>query len=100
MSALQYLTQATSFRFSPACGSFLALLVSIFAQPLGAQTFGCSPAMANDIVCENSKPGDPAPNWSIAGTGDSTIQGFATALTLAHAGFISFQINTNASSST
>ncbi|HVJ09778.1 MAG TPA: N,N-dimethylformamidase beta subunit family domain-containing protein [Acidisarcina sp.] len=61
-----------------------------------AQTFGCSPAMANDIVCENSKPGNPPSNWAISGAGDSTIQGFATDMSVAQGSTVFFKINTTA----
>ena len=61
-----------------------------------AQTFGCSPAMANDIVCENSKPGSPSSNWDINGAGDATIQGFATDISVSQGQTMSFKINTNA----
>jgi len=62
-----------------------------------AQTFGCSPAMANDIVCENSKTGTPESTWAISGDGDSSIQGFATDISVNRGQTISFKIKTNAS---
>ncbi len=68
----------------------------IFAGPAHAQTFGCSPAMANDIVCENSKTGTPSSVWDISGAGDSTIQGFATDISVNQGRTVSFKINTNA----
>src|SRR6266478_2023013 len=61
-----------------------------------AQTFGCSPSMANDIVCENSKTGSPSSVWDINGAGDSTIQGFASDISVNRGGTVSFKINTNA----
>src|SRR5260370_6815011 len=63
-----------------------------------AQTFGCTPAMANDIVCENSKPGNPNSDWEISGAGDTSIQGFATDISVNQGGTVSFKINTNANS--
>src|SRR5260370_16364835 len=63
-----------------------------------AQTFGCTPAMANDIVCENSKPGNPNSDWQISGAGDPSIQGFATDISVNQGGTVSFKINTNANS--
>src|ERR1041384_7425413 len=66
------------------------------SAPLRAQSFGCNPAMANDIVCENSKQGNPVGEWSVAGAGDTTIQGFATDISVNQGGTISFKINTNA----
>ena len=52
--------------------------------------------MANDIVCENSKTGTPSSVWDINGAGDSTIQGFATDLSVNQGGTVFFKINTNA----
>ncbi len=69
-----------------------------FARPAEAQTFGCIPAMANDIVCENSKPGNPGSEWDIGsgGAGDPTIQGFAADISVNQGGTISFKISTDA----
>src|SRR5882762_9168794 len=66
------------------------------ARPAGAQMFGCTPAMANDIVCENSKPGNPSSDWQITGSGDSSIQGFAADISVDQGGTISFKVNTDA----
>jgi hypothetical protein len=73
-----------------------AAMVCGFSRSTQAQTFGCSPAMANDIVCENSKTGSPSSVWDISGAGDSTIQGFATDISVNPGGTVSFKINTNA----
>ena len=70
----------------------------LWARPAGAQTFGCTPAMVNDIVCENSKPGNPGPDWQISGSGDATIQGFATDISANQGATISFKIKTDAKS--
>ena len=80
-----------------ACFCILTLGLGLFSsRPAKAQTFGCSPAMANDVVCENSKPGNPSSDWQIGGSGDATIQGFATDISVAQGATISFKINTNA----
>jgi Domain of unknown function (DUF4082)/Bacterial Ig domain len=75
---------------------------SMAATSASAQTFGCSPAMANDIVCENSKTGTPASAWDIPSgdAGDSTIQGFATDISVNQGQTILFKINTTASAYT
>jgi len=52
--------------------------------------------MANDIVCENSKPGNQSSDWQIGGSGDPSIQGFATDISVNQGGTVSFKINTNA----
>src|SRR6202158_3268739 len=80
---------------------FLFLAISpLFASPAQAQgTFGCSPAMANDIVCENTKAGTPPSQWDIStkDAGDPSIQGFATDISVAQGGTISFKVKTTAS---
>src|SRR5579864_2918598 len=70
------------------------VLCSLWASPSQAQTFGCTPAMVNDIVCENSKTGNPDSDWSISGVGDSTIQGFATDISVNQGATISFKVKT------
>ena len=37
---------------------------------------------SNPIVCENQLPGDPASDWQIDGAGDSSIQGYATSMSV------------------
>src|SRR5690348_2130346 len=36
----------------------------------------------NAIVCENALPGDAPTDWQVSGAGDSTIQGFATSMSV------------------
>jgi hypothetical protein len=75
---------------------FLAALFVLPARSAQAQTFGCTPPMANDIACENSKAGSPSSNWDISGAGDSTIQGFATDISVNQGSTVFFKINTPA----
>jgi hypothetical protein len=56
--------------------------------------------MANDIVCENSKIGNPASEWDVVGGGDTTIQGFATDISVNRGETVLFKISTNASAYT
>jgi len=80
---------------------FVALLFTISvlsARPASAQTFGCAPPIVNDIVCENSKPGNPGSDWQISGSGDATIQGFATDMSANQGATVSFKIKTDAKS--
>ncbi|TQJ52257.1 molybdenum-dependent oxidoreductase-like protein [Phycicoccus sp. SLBN-51] len=46
------------------------------------------------IACENSKPGTPSSDWSISGAGSSTIQGFATSISVNPGDTVRFKINT------
>src|SRR5260370_3016397 len=77
-------------------GVLVLAACSVAATSASAQTFGCSPAMANDIVCENSKTGTPSSTWNLpnGGCGDSTTQRFATDISVNTAPTISFKINT------
>ena len=76
---------------SPARGvvSFLLLLLLVSARCLSAQT--------NSIVIENALPGTPSSQWDISGAGDTSIQGFATDISVNQGGTISFKIKTPAS---
>ena len=71
------------------CGLFLVV-------PAYAQNFTCTPPAPNQIVCENSLPGNPPSDWQISGSGDSTIQGFATDISVNQGQTISFKIKTDA----
>ena len=52
-----------------------------------------SPCGPNPIVCENQKPGHS--DFDIAGAGDSTIQGFATDISVNTGQTVDFKINTD-----
>ena len=56
----------------------------------------CSPIL-NPIECENSKPGNPPSEWQISGTGDPSIQGFTTDMSVNRGQTIQFKIDTTAS---
>ena len=50
----------------------------------------------NQIACENSKPGADPDDWDIDGSGDPTIQGFSTDISVNLGKKIDFKIDTNA----
>ncbi len=56
----------------------------------------CGPS-GNAITCENSKPGSPASEWDVDGSGSSTIQGFATDISVDAGSTEKFKIDTDAS---
>jgi hypothetical protein len=77
-----------------------AVLVSIQIPGGGVQAqSGCGPTV-NPIVCENQKPGNLASEWDITGAGDSSIQGFATSMSVAQGQTVVFKIKTPASAYT
>ncbi len=49
----------------------------------------------NPIVAENQLPGTPESTWGV-GAGDSTIQGFATDISVNHGQTVSFKVNDSA----
>jgi large repetitive protein len=57
----------------------------------------CSPPAANEIACENSKPGNPESQWDINGAGSANIQGFATDISVNRGEVVQFKVDTNSS---
>lgn len=51
----------------------------------------------NPVVCENFLAGAPASEWDVVGAGDSTIQGFATTISVDQGQTVRFKVNTPAS---
>jgi hypothetical protein len=54
-------------------------------------------ACPNAIACENALPGDLPSDWDISGSGDPTIQGFATDISVDQGQTVRFKIKTDAS---
>src|SRR5207245_3023957 len=50
----------------------------------------------NPIVTENLLTGTPENTWQVSGAGDSSIQGFATNISVNHGQTVSFKINDTA----
>jgi fibronectin type 3 domain-containing protein/regulation of enolase protein 1 (concanavalin A-like superfamily) len=76
---------------------FLAATLAILLVSTQAEAQSCSPPLSNKIVCENALPGNLPSEWDIDGIGDSTIQGFATDISVNLGGTIRFKIDTPAS---
>ena len=57
-----------------------------------------APAGANEIVVENCQTGSPRSEWDISGAGDTSIQGFATDISVNRGTTVSFKISTPATS--
>ena len=54
-------------------------------------------ACANPVACENEKAGSAPSAWQVSGAGDSTIQGYATSMSVNKGGTIRFKVKTTAS---
>ena len=90
-----------SRRFRPLAGLSGVVVVVLMAwaavtvsQPAGAAT-NCNTA-PNPVVCENALPGTDPSVWDINGSGDDTIQGFSTDISVNVGATVGFKINTNA----
>ncbi|HEY5809566.1 MAG TPA: N,N-dimethylformamidase beta subunit family domain-containing protein [Povalibacter sp.] len=56
---------------------------------------GCA---TNAITAENCLAGNPSGEWDVSGAGDTTIQGFATEISVNRGSTVSFKVATNATS--
>src|SRR5437763_1642379 len=54
-------------------------------------------ACANPVACENAKPGTDPSVWQVSGAGDSSIQGYATSMSVNKGGTIRFKVKTTSS---
>jgi N,N-dimethylformamidase beta subunit-like, C-terminal/Domain of unknown function (DUF4082)/Fibronectin type III domain/Bacterial Ig domain len=77
--------------------TLVGLLNAMGAKPAVAAG-PCGPPVVSVIACENTLPGDPPSDWQVSGAGDSTIQGFATSMSVNVGETESFKINTPAKS--
>ena len=69
----------------------MALGSLVLAAPTAQAADPCGPG-SNEIVCENSKLGAPPSEWDITGAGETTIQGFATDISVNRGSRINFKI--------
>ncbi|HEV8635795.1 MAG TPA: N,N-dimethylformamidase beta subunit family domain-containing protein, partial [Chloroflexota bacterium] len=82
--------------------TIVAIVLSLFISylPAGrvrvAEAAPCDPPVTNPIACENTKIGNPASEWDIGGAGDSSIQGFATDISVNKGQTVHFKISTTA----
>jgi hypothetical protein len=76
----------------------LAVMVALPAGGPAAGADPCTPPVTNEVACENTKPGDPPSDWQVSGIGDSSIQGFASSMSVNVGQTIDFKIKTPASS--
>ncbi|MEW1954755.1 DUF4082 domain-containing protein [Terrabacter sp. NPDC080008] len=58
----------------------------------------CGPPVVSVIACENTQPGTAPSKWQVSGAGDSTIQGFATSMSVNVGETVTFKVSTPATS--
>jgi Domain of unknown function (DUF4082)/Concanavalin A-like lectin/glucanases superfamily/Fibronectin type III domain/Viral BACON domain/Bacterial Ig domain len=71
----------------------LVVMTLLFAWHPAAGMAAC----ANPVACENEKPGSAPSAWQVSGAGDSTIQGYATSMSVNKGETVRFKIKTTAS---
>jgi hypothetical protein len=69
----------------------VAVLLLIAAPSASAAP--CDPPVTSAIACENSKAGSPSSEWDVSGAGSSTIQGFATNISVDQGATVEFKIS-------
>ena len=70
----------------------------VVTPPTLAAAAACDTPVLNEVACENTKTGNPASEWDISGSGSSSIQGFATDISVNRGSTIGFKVKTTASS--
>ncbi len=73
-----------------------ALFVALPSVAVQAATDPCAAPVQSAVACENSKPGNPQSDWLVSGSGDSTIQGYATQMSANLGDTLQFKVSTNA----
>jgi hypothetical protein len=68
----------------------------VVSLPGRAAAAACDPPVTSVIACENSKPGNPPSEWDVAGSGSSTIQGYATDISVDQGETVHFKVSTPA----
>src|ERR1700739_444595 len=76
------------------------VFVVCFIILIYGRAFSSCTAPKNQIEAENCLPGNDSSQWSVAGSGDATIQGFATTISVNAGQTIDFKIETAASAYT
>ena len=75
----------------------IAFSGTLIAGAAPAAAAPCDAPIANEIACENTKPGNPASEWDVSGAGTASIQGYATSIGVDQGQTVSFKVDTPAS---
>ena len=77
--------------------ALIAALVVLGVAPAVSHAAPCTPPVVNQVACENTQAGSPQSSWEVEGAGDSSIQGYATAMSVNKGQTISFKIKSSTS---
>src|SRR4051794_790418 len=89
------MTGLPSLRSVIAMAALCLLGAGLATGSAGGAVDPCAP-LINPVACENSKPGTPKSTWDVSGAGSSTIQGFATNISVNRGQTVQFKIKTPA----
>ena len=70
--------------------------VGLAALALLAPSIRGQSCQSNPIVCENELAGSPSSEWDVSGSGDSSLQGFATQISVNKGETVHFKVDTTA----
>ncbi|MBI3256438.1 MAG: hypothetical protein HYZ59_01470 [Actinobacteria bacterium] len=82
-------------RYAVTAGAVVAGLLTF--QPAAQAAGPCDAPVQSVIQCENSKTGNPASEWDVAGTGSTNINGFADDISYLPGAVVNFRVKTVAS---
>ena len=77
--------------------ALIAALVVLGVAPAVSHAAPCTPPVVNQVACENTQAGAAQSTWEVDGAGDSSIQGYATAMSVNKGQTISFKIKSSTS---
>ena len=77
--------------------ALIAALVVLGVAPSVSQAAPCTPPVVNQVACENTQAGAAQSTWEVQGAGDSSIQGYATSMSVNKGQTISFKIKSSTS---
>ena len=82
---------------SPLALLAVLILAAIAPGAAQAQSSPCTAPVTNPVACENTLPGNPESEWQVFGSGDDSIQGFATQMSVNKGETIGFKVKSTTS---
>src|SRR3954454_9185730 len=67
-------------------------LAAALTLSLGGTAPAANGCTLNQVACENQLPGNPRTEWDVNGSGDPSIQGYATDISVDHGQTVRFKV--------
>jgi Domain of unknown function (DUF4082)/Bacterial Ig-like domain/Bacterial Ig domain/Purple acid Phosphatase, N-terminal domain len=74
-------------------GVLTVIVTALGFTPAPATAAPCDAPIQSQVACENTKPGNPASEWDVSGSGDPNIQGFTTDISADQGQTVQFKID-------